>query len=375
MTVDEEDDISSYGSGHSSEGVQEITTMAVPTSSHDDLATVFSGIAALARGQAIVLEKLTFLEKIVGTVQFDMTWVRDDMKSVHQAMDRFADYVCDVQDEAADRQRLKEQASLDGSLQQSLKGKEHAVEFPQPPSASTSLGEQQYGRDVVADRHVWSKEVVNVIQETQTFAKNREMCNTTLALTETGRREWVYEGDASPELGSPPYQQTRATIEKEPPVEESQQIEMSCQSTQPPTPGAGRSMWEDYTSAVRDWQAPDVHVTKREEGWVSAKKGRWELALYGQDNGDTARTHMLGEHGAINLNLLPEKQGPAEPRGVGVEASASTAITGASRSTGNGKWRGNAPARRPPAAQPRYHTSVRIDDKIYQRGCCCMLSR
>ena len=75
--------------------LQRVVIVTVPASVGEDMAALLGGIAQLARGQAIVLERLSFLEKIVGTVQFDMTWVRDDVKSVHEAMDRFADFACD----------------------------------------------------------------------------------------------------------------------------------------------------------------------------------------------------------------------------------------------------------------------------------------
>ena len=315
LPLDEVDETSSYGSGHSSEGVLEPIAMPVHTSGAEDIATVFSGIAALARGQDIVVEKLSFLEKIVGTLQFDMTWVRDDMKSVHQAMDRFADYVGDVEDEAAEAQRLKEQVSLDGSPHPAWKGKEVVVDFSWPPSASTSFGEQQHGSHEVADRPSCGKEVGNSILETLEFDNSHDTVTNKLPSNEMGRRDWGYEREASPELGSPHCQQTRATTYMEPPEEESQQIEMLCQSTQLPTPTTGRGMWEDFTTAVRDWRAPNVAVTETEEGWVSAKKGRWDLTVYGKDNDDAACTDMEEDHASLNLNLPPEKEVAAEPGG------------------------------------------------------------
>ena len=165
-SVGEGDELSSYGSGHSSEGYLEPHTIPAPTSGEDDLPTLVAGIAALSRGQAIVLEKLTFLEKIVGTVQFDMTWVCDDVKSVHEAMDRFADFACDFQDEAVEVQRLKEQVSLDGSPRQAWKGKEVVVDLPRGPSVSTSLGERQFGPYDAADWNAARKDGGNYIQET-----------------------------------------------------------------------------------------------------------------------------------------------------------------------------------------------------------------
>lgn len=360
MSADEVDEASSYGSGHSSEGFLEASTVAVPTSGGEDMAALLGGIAQLARGQAIVLERLSFLEKIVGTVQFDMTWVRDDMKSVHQAMDRFADFVSDFQDEAVEVQRLKDQVSLDGRPRQAWKGKEVVVDLPRGPSVSTSLGQRQFGPYDAADWNAARKDGGNYIQETEMFAENNDTHTRPLALIDTGRREWGDDSVPSPEMGSPPCQQARMSIEMEPLEEESQQFEMSCQSTQMPTPATAPSMWTDFATAVRDWRAPTVVEMEGGEGWVSAKKGRWDLTVYGKENVHPGDAEMVEEHGSLNLNLLPEKEGPAEiTRGVG-DVAADARITAARKNAGSGAWRGTAVGRRPPAVQPRFHTSVSV---------------
>ena len=359
LQADEVEEISSYGSGHSNEGFLQTRTMALPADVVSDLPTLLAGIAGLARGQGIVVERLSYLEKVMGTVQFDMTWVRDDIKSVHQAMDRFGDYVCDVQDEVADVQREREQVSLDGSLRHDMKGKEHVVEFPRPPSASTSRGELQYVGSGLPGRDACRKDSDIFIQAPQPFQDNIGAQSDMLALIETGRRSWVYDDDAAPEIGGMPCQQMREGIDKEALEEESQQIEMSCHSTQAPTPVASRSMWEDFTAAIKDWRAPSVGAKEREEGWMSAKKGRWDLTDYGRENADALDAHMVDESVAPNLNFLPDKQMSMRPtRAVG-DAATSIAITGASKSGGIGTWRGTASGRRPPSVQPRYHTSVR----------------
>lgn len=356
MSADEVDEYSSDGSGHTSEGFLDPPTIAVPVGSNEDMAALLGGIAQLARGQAILLERLSFLDKIVGTVQFDMTWVRDDMQSVHQAMDRFADYVCDIQDAVGNVEKEKEQVSLDDSPRQAWKGKEPMVDFPRPPSASTSHGERQYGLNDVACR----LEGGNYLPGSQTFVKNNVTNPNTVAVIETGRRLWGLERAPLPEMGSPQCQQTRVSVEKELLQEESQQIEMSCQSTELPTPVTARSMWTDFTTAVRDWPAATVAVSAAEEGWVNARKGRWELTEYGKENVDTCSAQMMEEHGTLNLNLMPEKEVIHEvTRGRG-RAAAIVGTTGASKNANKGAWRGTARGRRPPAVQPRYHTSVRV---------------
>jgi hypothetical protein len=74
LSADDGDDIPSYGSEPSSEGRIQSTRLAMAARGSEDMAALFGAIATFARGQAIVIEKLEFLEKAVGTVQFDMTW-------------------------------------------------------------------------------------------------------------------------------------------------------------------------------------------------------------------------------------------------------------------------------------------------------------
>ena len=371
MTAEHSDDVLSDGSGHRSDGILDTTRLVVPVNAGNDLPTLLSAIAALARGQAIVLEKLSFLEMIVGTVQFDMMWVRDDIKLVHQAMDRFGDYVCDVQEEVAEVQKLKEQVSLDGSAGHAMKGKEHVVEFQRPPSASTSHGEHVDVRTDYVGIGGCRKEGGSIIEDTLNLGNIHEP--QTNALPVTGRREWGLEYNVLEEFASPQCQQTMVSIEKEPLEDESQQIEMSCQSTQLPTIVAARSMWTDFTTSVKDWRAPPAVPIEREEGWVSAKKGRWDLVDYGKQTIEPAASKMVSDNVVLNLNSPNESQVAAYETRMRGDAALSVAILATSKSGGNGTWRGSARGRRPPAVQPRYHTSVRHLLNPLQQSCEVML--
>ena len=253
---------------------------------------------------------------------------------------------------------MREQVSLDDSPRLALKGKEHVLDIPRAPSPSTSHVQFDYGRDDVIEQYAGRMGGRTFIDETQPFGDIHDTPNNILALTDTGRREWGFEHDASNDLGSPHCQQKRVSIERELPEEESQQIEMSCQSTPIQTAATARSMWDDFTTAVRDWRAPAVAGNETEEGWVSAKKGRWDSTEYGKQNADEVGAQMLEEHGTLNLNLLPERQGASEHTSREGVAAVCKAITGASKISSNGTWRGTARGRRPPAVQPRYHTLV-----------------
>ena len=359
MAEAEGDELSSYGTGNSSEERMENTREAVAASEGADTGTLFSAIATFARGQAIVIEKLTLLEKVVGHVEFDMTWVRDDMKAVHEVMERIAGNVCDIRDATAEAERPREQVSVDASPPQAVGGKENVEDFTKAPSASTSHGEQQYGGEGVPNWIAGGNEVGSYIDETQAPLNNSCTNIKRLSPPVVGRSDWGYTRVPSPAATSPPCQQPRLSAERAPMEEESQQIEMSCQSAQLPTPLTGRNMWQDFTAAVRDWPPPAVPAIQREEGWVATKRGRWDLTDYGKGNAAREGASEVEDIGAINLNVLLETHGGAAVTRGGRVAEASLCIAGASKNSGNAMGRGTGRGKRLPEVQPRYHTPVR----------------
>lgn len=332
LTEDDVDELSSDGSGHFSGGYPETSPVPVPVCfdndipvpvpvcrdndlpipipmcRDNDLPTLLAGIAALARGQGILLEKLTFLEKSMGTVQFDMTFLRDDMEAVHQAMERFGDFVCDVQDAAVEAGRVNDKAPLDGSPRLEWKGKEQVAEHTRAPIASTPRGEPAHGGDAVADEVAWIRNGENFTEETQSQLEEHELHPHTLDLTNTGRRDWGYERGASPEWGSPPSAQVRVSIEKEDLMEESQTIEMSYQSSHPQTPAKLPPMWSDFAHTVKDWRPPADAGIDSDDGRLSSKKGRWDTPEHEEDDDGTVGAQLVDVHSALNLNLLPDKQ-------------------------------------------------------------------
>ena len=63
------------------------------------------------------------MENQVVTVQFDMTWVRDDIRGVHNVMENIADHVCELQDATTELERLREQVRVDSCTQRECSGK------------------------------------------------------------------------------------------------------------------------------------------------------------------------------------------------------------------------------------------------------------
>lgn len=359
MSADDGDDISSYGSEPSSEGRIQSTRLAMAARGSEDMAALFGAIATFARGQAIVIEKLEFLEKAVGTVQFDMTWVRDDMKAVHQVVEKMADIVYNIHDDAVELDRAREQVSLYGSPPPPWRGKEQVADIPKPPSASTSRGDAHCADDSLNICNGGRDVAGNFIEDIQAHMPCTDSHTERKKSTVEGRKELGDAHDTLPDVCLTPWLEPRVTIEQDLLDEESQQIDFSCQSTQLPTPMTGKHMWSDFAAAVRDWPAPSAVGTGLEEGWVPAKKGRWDTMDYGKDMAGAGIGAQAATGGTLNLNTLPEGRGEiARQHGRGAMAAPTSAFAAPSSKGANGSGRGSGRGRGLPDVNPRFHNPV-----------------
>lgn len=137
LSADDGDDSSSFGIGHSSDGPMETVDLQAAVSGEEDMRTVIAAIAALSRGQAMVVDKLTQLEK----VQIDVQFICDDMKFVHEDIERVFDQVCDIRDAAAESGRVKEDVSADASPPEPWNGNGNDLDPPMALSVSTTFGD------------------------------------------------------------------------------------------------------------------------------------------------------------------------------------------------------------------------------------------
>jgi hypothetical protein len=327
----------------------------------DDITTLIAAVAAFSREQTVVIEKLDFLEKIVGTVQFDMINVRDDMKAVNVAMERIAGHVCGIQYVAAEVERRKEQVSLENSLGLPSNQKEITVSIGKGPSASTSRYTPTYRED---DEPLWNTDMFEgdtYIPETQAFAIPADVnmnMPTSLALP---RREWGYSHDVPSAKPLPTVRQTTVSLHRDATEEESQQIEMSCQSTQLQTPMNGRGLLSEFEDAVRDWPAPPDDAIACEEGWVSTKKGRWDLIDYSKGGGERGPVAEREIENSINLNMPPDRHCAAAISLEGGVVVFRETVAAATPQDGAGTHRVSGRYNKLPSLSPRFFEEVRGD--------------
>jgi hypothetical protein len=353
-TADDGDDYYTDGSEHSSEVRMEQTRLAVAEGGDGDLGALYAAIATFSRGQAILMEKMSLLERVVGTVQFDMTWVRDDMKAVNQAMEKIAGHVRETGEVEADVQRGREGVSVDVSPLEHWKGKELVADIPKPPSPSTTRGDGPSGGDNAPMLDDGGHNADIYIDGT---GVNLDIVNSRTGWSGVGivgRREWEHARAAMPAMCPTPWTDTTISIDKEPLEDESQQAELSCHSTPMPTPAIGRTMWTDFQSAVRDWPPTTAVATEFTEEWVETKKGRWDMTEYAKGADEPVRAAEGPEYAELNSNFMPPRRGgPGQKEGRG-GAAQTECPGGGSRKGGNGTGRGSGRGRGLPLVSPRF---------------------
>ena len=93
---------------------------------------------------------------------------------------------------------------------------------------------------------------------------------------------------------------------------------------------------------------------------MSTKKGRWDVTVYEEGNTEEEGLHDKEDHGQLNLNIMPERHVLAKRPHNQMHDPPTKRNVAASRNAGKGTGRGGGRSKRPPAVQPRYHTSVSV---------------
>lgn len=242
--MDNVDECSSYGTGYSRKEEMETTTIEVPDDMGKAMKSLQASIEAINAVQAVIIEKLASLEKVILTVQLDMTWVRDDMSGVHNVMEKLANNVGVLRDATVEVERFREQVSVDAAAQWTLKRKRHLEGSPKSPNAGNERGEHDGCDDCEHSHDPTCYEPGSYIEETQRLDTNVEMhINIVSSLEEERGDNWGYAREASYALCCPPCKQTRGNIGEDALLKESQRMEMSSPSTHLRTPASCRSMW------------------------------------------------------------------------------------------------------------------------------------
>jgi hypothetical protein len=233
------------------------------------------------------------------------------------------------------------------------------------PTASISASTSRYApTHRVEDEPFWHTDMFEgdtYIPETQAFAVPADVNMNMPTSIELPRSSWGYSHDVPPAKPSPTVRHTTVSIDRDATEEESQQIEMSCQSTQLQTPMNGRGLLSEFEDAVRDWPAVPDDAIAREEGWVSTKKGRWDLIDYSKGAGEPGPVTKREIENSINLNMPPDRHCAATISLEGGVVGFHETVAAATPHVGTGTNRVVGRYNKLPSLSPRFFEEVRGD--------------
>lgn len=362
---------SSYGTHSSNEGklgkdvaAHDHAVLGTLQAMNASIANIADSHATMAISHATVIEKLKSLENAVATHQIDMTWVRDDMKAVHNAMEKLSEHVPDTADCNAEEDRLRGLAGDDFTPEEPWGGKGLAEDGSHPEPRSTPGVNKECTPEEQFEKNAYTHMDGSFIAETQNHTQYAERLSTIAGSPEEeGVSDWEAEYAAALGQSTSRDMQTGMRPHVEVAEEESQQLALSCPSAQPRTPAGRAKMWTDFKTVVTKWPAPTAEGHGSPDGWVSAKRGRGSSPEHEEDMMEIGNATCDDDSSTLNLNEPPEKHvenitGRLPGGGPGVGDA------GNSKRGGRGARRGAARGRRPPPQQPRYHSTVRGPGRV-----------
>ena len=312
-----------------------------------------ASLEAMQATQNAIATKLASLEKVVLGMQVDTTWVREDLGVVHEVVEKLAEYVADLSKPAAGTEGEQGLSSPSPSPWGPWNELVRAEESERPDT-TILVDEERVHLGEEEPSHIQrGGEYLNTIEETQLFDMNVGMDTSIGGLLEGGGGGGWYEKRSTLQtVLSPTGKQARMRNEEEAVDEGLQETTMTLDETQACTQTAGRSMWEEFRTAVRDVPSSADVTGERDVGSVRSKRGRGSNRV--SREGDRARACEPGRgvHGNLNLNLSPDGVGGG---GENIEMNERGMAT---RGRPRGSGRGTGRVRRPPAVQPRYMSTA-----------------
>lgn len=321
-------------------------------------------IASVDATQIIIVNKLELLEKAMVTVREDASWVRGDVEVVHALVENMSEDVCAIGTSLREMRGAENVGPVElspwGPWMDAAEGVIHGR------VDRTEIEEEQrvHLRDE-EPRHIHvPMNTETSIEETQAFDMNTEMTGgrsrSLQDVAVDGRQGDRLMASSKRPTGyvmPTPRYDSQMTLDYG-----SEELEQTLQSTQPGAKPYGRSLWEDFSSTVRDIAAPVIGAGTSKEGWVHCVREPG-AGMDGSD-GNHVEAEEFGTAGpsSINLNLTLEK--PDSNTNSAVQAARGTStVCGrgpGSRGGGRGAGRGAGRGKRLPAVYPRFGSTASI---------------
>ena len=309
------------------------------------------GTGLIEATQMDIMKKLDSMGKAIATMQVDMNWVREDMRVVHEVVDKVADRVCELTDVTAEVGKLQQPTCVSPSVWGTW-GVGTGVEEQERAIVEMTAADDGGIRHDEGTTHIPAahEDVCSVWESQPVYSNVEKNANISSSAEEGEAADWYSDHDELQGLCSPPRKQTRTNDVVDSQDEETQQMDMACQNTQASAPAYLRSMWADFRTTAKELRASPPPGAPRQEGWVSTKRVRGSFT-----NSDEVQTEVRDaephEHAALNLNLPPDKH--VSPAAMLAGGSIHTASNTAGTSRGGPREREGALAKED--ARPSWH--------------------
>jgi hypothetical protein len=250
------------------------------------------------------------LEKVVLAMQVDTTWVREDLRIVHEVVENLADATAELA-------RVAAETKADGGK----RSPSPSPWGPWPEYGGAEEADKARINDMIEEERVHLGEeepshiqrtgvALTAIEETQMFDMNVGVePNMTGLFDEDGDGGWHEKQGLMQATSLPTGKQTRARD-----VEDDVDCRLQLTAATPVETRLrphreGDFMWDDFRTAMRDVPSSDKAGVDAHIGWVSSKRVRGSPKV--NRLGDKARLPESGKgvHGSLNLNLSLEGVG------------------------------------------------------------------
>ena len=268
---------SSYDTGDSAEeGAMEIEKQVDAQDWNDAINDIKCALASVDATQVIIVNKLEMLERAMVTVREDTSWVRGDMVAVHAIVDNLSEEMCMLGNTVREASAvanagppvLSAWGTWRDAADEGVNGRGDRTEIEE--EARVQLRDEEPSHiQVCLDPETY-------IQETQAFDMNTgmpgDMCTSVqepsvdVRNADSGMSTLKWPGPAV--LGTQRYDGQETADEG------GDEMEQAFQSTQAGTKPPGRSLWEDFSSTVREIAAPGLGAGVSKAGWIPCVRAR-----------------------------------------------------------------------------------------------------
>ena len=340
----------------------------------DRLIAISSGAAEKEIGVEGILKTLASLTDAIATLQGDMSWVREDLGVVHEVMENIAEHVSTMGRSGPEPDGVLQCAALEGTTWCTWRGEGSGDEHGNEHMTTSDQRGKKHAREENANPVLGGDAAATSILETEEPYMDEGMqLNIATSAEEGDTCDWYNEGNTSPAMWSPPGKQRGPLDVEEVDTqdEETQDMHMSIKCTQGAPREGPVSLWAGFESTVR-LVAADAEDGG--SGWVASRRERGGSGEYGPDAGPQIGTSEGRQHATFNLNFSPGRVRVAHAmhgRGESAAGKNSVVNTGGQM---RGRGRGNARVRRPPAVDPRYHSTASTQTSRPTATCVLLLS-